>query len=639
MFNIGGTTAESIVKIYKDLVPTDLRPLLENLGITFATSQPFCITMQQLSKLTAVDIKKILQENRIKLMSPVGTEKKGNKANLLRTLKSVLIETTEVDSNQHKLYKLVFANQFQQQRSIKDEVEQKCIESWFYNKRIQGGINADKGLGKTLMAGHLNEEKMLCALPSFLQQHCVDVVVGNIRRYGLIEKEKGIVVSPDAVMEIKLTSYSDMRLHLVELKTKVAISAIQSASNLAQTHGVFNEIDFSDSVCKQLVPHRFQILHQAVVADLKEVLYVVATKTKILYAVLVHFDNYVLTSWLNIIKGMITCVPWILSNDDDNIQFPLIPRDGYGGCVDDHTLKSNFYLARALRKLVIEKGKPYPPALRIVPSPVVMWNHCKGMTDVYSRCMKNIKPTFHSLHPYAFIWIRLLMTMMWNTHILYRLFQIEHMLPNIKTIDQLRNLLNKESSFQESIYDIATQYKIKDIPIPINTINADAGINDNENDLNNDYTISNLNNKSRNYNKLKYLNNDEGKRRRIDGSHVHVPQKLSQKRRCLFCNKTTTTICATCSTNEVVFPMCTSTMETENGRLCLATCFQRCHTSQTIRPDFSRRRRLSQSKRDANAANSLKRRRLSEDSSDENLSDENLNAELISTLFTDTTNV
>ena len=47
------------------------------------------------------------------------------------------------------------------------------------------------------------------------------------------------------------------------------------------------------------------------------------------------------------------------------------------------------------------------------------------VVDEYNRTLKNWKPNFNSLHPYAFLWIRLIMSLTLNCHLLFRLFKIE----------------------------------------------------------------------------------------------------------------------------------------------------------------------------------------------------------------------
>ena len=69
--------------------------------------------------------------------------------------------------------------------------------------------------------------------------------------------------------------------------------------------------------------------------------------------------------------------------------------------------------------------------------------------------LKNWKPNFHSLHPYAFLWIRLIMSLTLNCHLIFRLFKIENKLPTFTCIELLKEALNKSGSFQHSLFQFA----------------------------------------------------------------------------------------------------------------------------------------------------------------------------------------
>ena len=72
---------------------------------------------------------------------------------------------------------------------------------------------------------------------------------------------------------------------------------------------------------------------------------------------------------------------------------------------------------------------------------------------------QDVKPMFKSQHTYAFIWIRLIMTMLWNVHVLrsYR--------DTYKPLEQIHNALNKQGSFSSAIYRCPLKYKLQ-IPSP-----------------------------------------------------------------------------------------------------------------------------------------------------------------------------
>lgn len=53
------------------------------------------------------------------------------------------------------------------------------------------------------------------------------------------------------------------------------------------------------------------------------------------------------------------------------------------------------------------RGHPFPPFYTILPKIIVFWNFIKGGVNEYSRTLKKWRPNFNSLHPYAFLWIRI----------------------------------------------------------------------------------------------------------------------------------------------------------------------------------------------------------------------------------------
>jgi hypothetical protein len=94
-----------------------------------------------------------------------------------------------------------------------------------------------------------------------------------------------------------------------------------------------------------------------------------------------------------------------------------------GHCKDEATFLLTLKLWRAFNNLVIQRGRPLPPGKHILPTLVALWNRIKGGIDVYSRLMKNCKSVHHKLSPGAAIWLRVLMTMVYNGHQAYILLK------------------------------------------------------------------------------------------------------------------------------------------------------------------------------------------------------------------------
>jgi hypothetical protein len=442
----------------------------------------------------------------------------------------------------------------------------------------------------------------LTGLKPFIETHVPGSALKSHKTFGLIMKEHGLYVSPDGVVLVSMDGKMD-ELMIVEIKTRVAITTQQQA----EKHNGFYRRSFPN--CHDIIEtqHRSQILHQAAVMGLNKVLYTVATKSCIVYVVLVSFSVDEVECYLRLMKRLLTMLSW---TKDDAPVFPRIPLGGIGGCPDQETLQTVFFLVKQMREAVIANGKPFPPAKRIVPKIVVMWNLCKGMTDTFSRCLKNIKPNFKSLHPYAFIWIRLIMTMMWNCHLVLRLFRAEETISNATSITLIHEVLNKVSSFQDSILEAALCYKITclDVSAPVLVAEGEAK------------GCGSLTDESRNATKLSYLNSEAGTDVRRTG--IHIAGRLEKQRKCIFCNKKTLSHCVNCSVSGVYFPVCTTDSYTPDNRLCPKSCFERLHGADKVKADQSRKKRASESLLTALRKNAKIKRKKNKDGDDDRNDDD-----------------
>ena len=82
----------------------------------------------------------------------------------------------------------------------------------------------------------------------------------------------------------------------------------------------------------------------------------------------------------------------------------------------------------------------------------------KGMTDMYSRVMKNRKADIKRLHPNALFTIRFMNAILYNSHLLFRAFAIEDQLGTM-LLHQLRHALKDLDSF-DALMAIARSYSV-----------------------------------------------------------------------------------------------------------------------------------------------------------------------------------
>ncbi|OWZ09086.1 hypothetical protein PHMEG_00018266 [Phytophthora megakarya] len=113
---------------------------------------------------------------------------------------------------------------------------------------------------------------------------------------------------------------------------------------------------------------------------------------------------------------MDTWLGWIYNPDT---SVPNFNTEDLGHCVDMATLKQLLSLW-----IVEDRGQPLPPAKHILPTVIAKWNKVKGGIDVYSRYLKTVKARHLHLGPLAAIWMRILITMVYNAYQSMQILQV-----------------------------------------------------------------------------------------------------------------------------------------------------------------------------------------------------------------------
>jgi hypothetical protein len=115
---------------------------------------------------------------------------------------------------------------------------------------------------------------------------------------------------------------------------------------------------------------------------------------------------------------------WVIDgNVPDHFDYTSIPY-----AVDMGTVQNTLRLWRAVDLIVRERGSPLPPGKMILPTIIAMWNRCKGPIDVYSRFLKNAHATHSKLAPSAAVWLRIIMTCVYNAYQAQCLIRSQHYL-------------------------------------------------------------------------------------------------------------------------------------------------------------------------------------------------------------------
>lgn len=159
---------------------------------------------------------------------------------------------------------------------------------------------------------------------------------------------------------------------------------------------------------------------------LEHAFYVVASTTQIVRVVHVKCNKHDISIYIKALKSMIEVanMEWL---ENENVPLPTYAdhlfKDELKHAVDNDTVKKNLQLWRALNKFVVTEGRPVPPGRLILPTVVAYWNRCKGSIDLYSRHLKDVQAKHNKLNATGRIWIRLLMTCIFNAYQSYAMYK------------------------------------------------------------------------------------------------------------------------------------------------------------------------------------------------------------------------
>ena len=221
--------------------------------------------------------------------------------------------------------------------------------------------------------------------------------------------------------------------------------------------------------------------------------------------------------------------------------------------------------------------------------------------------LNNVKAAFQKLHPYAYIWIRMIMMMVFNAHVLHRLFAIEkrlHIPGSIQCLAQLRQALNYEGSLRDSLAQLARDgFTLSNVMFQGAVVrHVLAVVGDSDDDAADAthvpaFTLGDLRGTSKNVTKLAFLNTSAGTAlRRQRGPHVDVthPDFVGT---CLLCKARTTHFCKMCSRSAegIFFWVCTTDSRSASGsrRMNKSTCFEMFHNAGPIALELDREKCLS----------------------------------------------
>lgn len=358
-----------------------------------------------------------------------------------------------------------------------------------------------------------NEARIIQWLEEHLMEHNIELI--RVVTFGLtgLKSEDHITTSIDALLVIRESHHTDpdgespIELVIGEFKTRTSTESINKLESIKYRNEQKNfwkiDVNQESEKFKSIVhdrSYRTQVVHHACATGLDKVLYVEATKEKIVFSALLNVDEKLKTNFFISILDPIhrTFVKPILESLKDgesgkkreSIFEMLGVNPKYA--VDEHTYRQAYYF----RGKLIARAKSiegcYPPARAIIPAVVDFWNNQKGGVDVVTRLVDNINPKHAKLNLIARIYLRSLCTMLMNAHLASRLLKLKAELGGNKkikdkyeTYDQFKARLNSIGSFSDFLFDALKNFntwmKRKELDsyatndIPVLTNNPEKG--------------------------------------------------------------------------------------------------------------------------------------------------------------------
>ena len=219
------------------------------------------------------------------------------------------------------------------------------------------------------------------------------------------------------------------------------------------------------------------------------------------------------------------------------------------------------------------------------------------------------------------------MMMVLDTHLLHRLFAIEERLKlpgSIVCLEQLRQALNSEASFRDSIAKL-----IRDGGFNFSNPMFSAGVSAGVSRVPpvaaacGEYAapnaiLKNLTSKSKSQTKIDFMNTAQGiKLRHENGAHVEGSDR-NHSGSCMLCGARTCKFCITCSqacrgknNEKVQFNVCSTDSQNVAGRRNIYTCFQLMHSANELVYDAGREKCTSENhSRSLSDLNAAKRIRI-----------------------------
>ncbi|CEP03823.1 hypothetical protein PBRA_003430, partial [Plasmodiophora brassicae] len=314
-----------------------------------------------------------------------------------------------------------------------------------------------------LKIGSLNETNVEHGIRQFVERHGSGLKVVCHKQYGLLchRRQHEAAFSPDLVAVLHCPQRGAF-LSGMEFKTRTSRDTLQTDEALSRVVGAFCRVNVSTDAAlfRTAVPNRSyrgQLIHDMSCGGLDDWLFCISSTTRIIRVVHVQInveDRACYLSSLSFIRERY--LMWIYGDE----PVPKFDEDEFGHAIDDVTVRQTLQLWRTVTAVVMERGQPLPKGKHILPSLVALWNRIKGGVDVYSRYLKNLHSRHSSLNPVQAIWLRIVMTLVYNAYQSHTMCQVNDFLTNeqaCQTFHAYRRARKDQVSFGEFVEAISDE--------------------------------------------------------------------------------------------------------------------------------------------------------------------------------------
>ena len=207
--------------------------------------------------------------------------------------------------------------------------------------------------------------------------------------------------------------------------------------------------------------------------------------------------------------------------------------------VDQHSVQATFDLWKAMSDMIEERQSPLPAGRHLLLEVVATWNRGKGPIDVYSRFQKNTKSVHSHLGPVGAIWLRLIMTTVYNAYHSFNLSRAYAFLmsDDCKSFKDFQKMRARQAPFRQFCQQLANDLTIEVAsPILYNSSDNDDDNSDSGNDGNgNDRLTTSTDYDIRYKQREAYFSRSDLIARRLNRRIQHLPCSDRKQVSCIWC--------------------------------------------------------------------------------------------------------